>query len=79
MRTLTISLPTSLESFVDQQVSKGGYGTSSEYILDLIRRDQARELLRSRLLDGASSPPTAPVTEGYFEGLRHHVRDRGET
>ena len=50
MGTMNISLPDTLRDFVDGQVSKGGYGTSSEYVRELIRRDQDRLRLRSLLL-----------------------------
>jgi len=73
MTTMNISLPDSLKSFVDEQVSQRGYGTSSEYVRELIRRDQDRLQLRKLLLAGASSAPTAPVSETYFEGLRERV------
>jgi antitoxin ParD1/3/4 len=74
MSTMNISLPDTLKSFVDEQVSQRGYGTSSEYVRELIRRDQDRLQLRNLLLAGASSAPTAPVNETYFEGLRERAR-----
>jgi antitoxin ParD1/3/4 len=74
MSTMNISLPDTLKSFVDEQVSQRGYGTSSEYVRELIRRDQDRLQLRNLLLAGASSAPTAPVNEVYFVGLRERVR-----
>lgn len=76
MGTMNISLPDSLRSFVDKQVSERGYGTSSEYVRELIRRDQDRQHLRELLLEGAASAPTAPVDAGYFEGLRERVRQQ---
>ena len=74
MSTMNISLPDTLKSFVDEQVSQRGYGTSSEYVRELIRRDQDRLELRNLLVAGASSPPTAQVDEAYFEGLRARAR-----
>ncbi len=74
MSTMNISLPQSLKAFVDEQVSQRGYGTSSEYVRELIRRDQDRLQLRNLLLAGAASAPTAPVDDGYFDGLRERVR-----
>jgi antitoxin ParD1/3/4 len=74
MSTMNISLPDTLKSFVDEQVSQRGYGTSSEYVRELIRKEQERLHLRSLLLAGAASEPTAPVTPAYFEGLRDRVR-----
>jgi antitoxin ParD1/3/4 len=55
MTTMNISLPESLKEYVDEQVAERGYGTSSEYVRELIRRDHDRTRLRQLLLDGASS------------------------
>lgn len=74
MGTMNISLPDILKSFVDQQVSERGYGTSSEYVRELIRRDQDRLHLRRLLLAGSGAEPAAPATPAYFEGLRDRVR-----
>lgn len=75
MSTMNISLPEALKSFVDEQVNQRGYGTSSEYVRELIRRDQDRQHLRGLLLVGAASAPTAPVDADYFESLRDRVRN----
>jgi antitoxin ParD1/3/4 len=74
MTTMNISLPDTLKTFVDEQVSLCGYSTSSEYVRELIRKDQDRQRLRSLLLAGAASEPGAPVDGGYFESLRDRVR-----
>jgi antitoxin ParD1/3/4 len=75
MSTMNISLPDSLKSFVDEQVSQRGYGTSSEYVRELIRKDQDRLHLRKVLLAGAASAPMEPADATYFEGLRNRVRN----
>lgn len=74
MSTMNISLPEHLKSFVDEQVNQRGFGTSSEYVRELIRKDQDRQQLRGLLLEGAASAPTAPADASYFEGLRAQVR-----
>lgn len=74
MSTMNISLPETLKSFVDEQVSQRGYGTSSEYVRELIRKDQERLHLRGLLLAGAASAPAAPANATYFDGLRERVR-----
>ncbi len=76
MATMNISLPEALKTFVDDQVAGHGYGTSSEYVRELIRRDQDRQRLRGLLLDGASSAPTGPADKPYFQALRERVRGR---
>lgn len=73
MGTMNVSLPKMLRSFVDRQVSLRGYGTSSEYVRDLIRKDQERMRMREVLLDGANSAPRARADKSYFEGLRKRL------
>ena len=72
---MNISLPETLKAFVDEQVNRRGYGTSSEYVRELIRKDQDRQHLRGLLLAGADSAPTAPVDSDYFDALRARVRN----
>jgi len=74
MSTMNISLPEALKNFVDEQVSERGYGTSSEYVRELIRKDQDRLHLRGLLMAGVSSKPSAPVDASYFETLRAQVK-----
>jgi antitoxin ParD1/3/4 len=74
MRTMNISLPDSLKAYVDEQVGEGGCGTSSEYVRELIQKDQDRERLRAMILRGAASGLGAPVDVDYFESLRARVR-----
>ena len=74
---MNISLPEALKSFVDDQVGVRGYSTSSEYIRELIRKDQDRQRLRGLLLEGAASPPAVTADADYFDRLRRGVRDAG--
>lgn len=75
---MNISLPDTLKSFVDEQVNQRGYGTSSEYVRELIRRDQDRQHLRGLLLEGVASTPAAPADSTYFNALRDRVQQRVE-
>jgi len=74
MRMMNISLPDSLKSFVDEPVAGRGYGSSIEYIRELIRADQDRQRLRKLLLDGTASPAGAAADQIYFTGRRERVR-----
>ena len=78
MSTMNISLPDSLKTFVDEQVSQRGYGTSSEYVRELIRKDQECQCLRGLLLEGAASAQAEPANASYFEGLRRRVGGHGK-
>ena len=79
MSTMNVSLPDELKSFVDARVDMGGYGSTSEYVRDLIRRDQDRERLRGLLVEGASTPLGPVADESFFEALRDRVRSVGGT
>lgn len=71
---MNVSLPESLKDFVDDQVSRRGYSTSSEYVRELIRKDQDRQRLRGLLLEGAASDSAAPADDAYFASLRKRAR-----
>ena len=77
MATMNISLPELLKAFVDGQVSQRGYGSSSEYVRELIRKDQDRQRLRDLLLEGAALPEAAAADAEYFARLRARVRASG--
>jgi len=74
MSTMNISLPEALKAFVDDQVTRRGYGTSSEYVRELIRRDQDQTRLRELLLAGAESAPGPTADAAWFDGLRKRVK-----
>jgi antitoxin ParD1/3/4 len=76
MGTMNISLPDSLKAFVDEQVETAGYGSSSEYVRELIRREQDRAALRGLLLDSARSADTGAADADYFASLRAGIAKR---
>ena len=73
MSTMNISLPETLKSFVDDQVAGRGYGTSSEYVRELTRKDRDRQALRGLLLEGAASAPGNIADRTYFNALRARI------
>lgn len=77
MTTMNISLPESLKSFVDSQVSEGDYTSSSEYVRDLLRREQDRIRVRELILDGMESELMEdPMDSRYFDELRKRVAEK---
>lgn len=79
MATMNISLPEELKQFIDTQVSEHGYGSSSEYLRELIRerqRREAEETLRALIAEGLASGPPQPVTKDTFKRLRKDLRER---
>lgn len=43
MATMNISLPGPMKEWVESQTETGRYGNASDYVRDLIRRDQDRQ------------------------------------
>lgn len=43
MATMNVSLPDQMKSWVESRSEGGRYSNASDYVRDLIRRDQARE------------------------------------
>ena len=74
MSTMNISLPDSLKEQVDARIEGGGFGTSSEYVRELIRRDLARQSLRALLLDGLESKVVGVADAAFFARLRRRRR-----
>lgn len=69
MRSLNISLPESMRSFIEEQTRRGGYGTASEYLRTLIReaqKRQAEDRLETMLLDGLDSGKPIDATPDYW-------------
>ncbi|MDH5834803.1 type II toxin-antitoxin system ParD family antitoxin [Luteimonas kalidii] len=74
MATMNISLPDELKAFVDEQVAAHAYGSSSEYLRELIRKQRDVEALRGMLLEGPDSGPAEPATAQTFERMRAALR-----
>ena len=53
MTTMNVSLPDAMKDWVEECVKSGRYANASDYVRDLIRRDQEkREALIKALIEG---------------------------
>lgn len=56
MATMNVSIPDPMKDWVQGQIETGKYANASDYVRDLIRRDQEKaEVLRQALLEGKRS------------------------
>jgi antitoxin ParD1/3/4 len=74
MGTMNISLPDDMKEFIARETAERGYGTASEYVRDLVRREQDRQKMRALILEGMASGPGPVADDAYFESLRERVR-----
>ncbi len=64
MATMNVSLPDPMKAWVESQVDSGQYGNASDYVRDLIRRDQnEREQIKA-------------LQEAITKGLKSGISDR---
>ena len=73
---MNISLPDSLKAFVDQRVADRGYGSHSEYVRDLVRKDEleaAKDHMRALIAAGLDSPAGKAWSE-----LRDELQQRAK-
>lgn len=69
---MNISLTEDLKTFVDARVKARGYSTYSEYVRDLVRRDEERakeERFKALIEEGLQSGPGRPWEEHKAELL----------
>jgi antitoxin ParD1/3/4 len=79
VKSMNISLPDSMRTYIEEQVASGGYSTVSEYFRELVRQDQkrkAQERLEALLLEGLDSGNATPMTYGDWEDIRKAVLER---
>jgi antitoxin ParD1/3/4 len=74
--TMSFALPESLRDYIDARVRSGEYGNTSEYLRDLIRRDQhdqAARRLRELISEGLESGPATPLTKQRVAEIRQQA------
>ena len=67
MATMNVSLPDPMKEWVNAQAEAGRYGNASDYVRDLIRRDQDRHNKTAEL--------QRLVTEGIESGISRRSMD----
>jgi antitoxin ParD1/3/4 len=75
-QTLNFALPEAMREYVDSRVKSGAYGNTSEYLRELIRRDQeeqARIYFQSLIAEGLRSGEAQPLTPERKVALRKQV------
>ncbi len=75
--TVNFSLPAKMRSEVERKISREAYGSFSEYVRELIRKDLRREAIArvdELLLEGERSGKPIPVTKKWLKDLQAKVK-----
>lgn len=81
MATMNVSLPDQMKAWVEAQTQDGRYSNASDYIRDLIRRDQERKQAITELQQMVDEALASGVSERSFpeilESARQEARQKG--
>ena len=81
MATMNVSLPDQMKAWVETQADSGRYGNASDYVRDLIRRDQERQEKITefqRLVDeGRASGISTRTMDEVWGEARRRARELG--
>ncbi|MEC7727034.1 MAG: type II toxin-antitoxin system ParD family antitoxin [Pseudomonadota bacterium] len=79
MATMNISLPDSMKSWAEQQAESGRYSNTSDYVRDLIRKDQDRQQkidhLQALVSEGVASGVGLRSMDELRTAAKHQARD----
>lgn len=79
MATMNVSLPDQMKAWVEAQADQGHYSNASDYVRDLIRKDQERRTaiatLQTAITEGIESgtPETFDATAFKLRMRERHV------
>jgi antitoxin ParD1/3/4 len=73
MATMNISLPDQMKAWVEEQVASGRYANSSDFIRDILRKEQSRERMYAELLKLAEEGLASGLSNRTPEQIREQV------
>jgi antitoxin ParD1/3/4 len=79
MNKISISLPESLNAFVQGEVASGRYDSPSQYLEHLVREARKSKAHRSvdrLLIDGINSGEATVMTRDDWDEIRRKVKER---
>ena len=78
MATMNVSLPDPMKDWVEQQAKSGRYANASDYVRDLIRRDQERLAKVAELQELISEGLRSGVSEQSMDDVLDAARRRAQ-
>ena len=76
MATMNVSLPDLMKEWVEEQIKTGHYSNASDYVRDLIRRDQEYHDRRETLVKALITGENSGVSDRRLEDIWQSVKAR---
>jgi antitoxin ParD1/3/4 len=76
MATMNVSLPDPMKEWVEDQVKTGHYSNVSDYVRDLIRRDQDYQRKRAELIQALEAGEKSGVSDRTLREIWRDLKER---
>ena len=74
MATMNVSLPDKMKEWVEAQTETGQYGNVSDYMRDLIRKDQQAEAFRIEIQAAINEGAASGISDRSLDEVFEHAR-----
>lgn len=78
MATMNVSLPDAMKLWVEAQVQTGKYANASDYVRDLIRRDQLYQQRREELIQALIEGEESGISDRSFDEILAEAREKAK-
>ena len=79
MAQMNVSIPDALKGWAEARVAEGRYSSTSDYVRDLVRRDQESEQARQRLQAAIDEGLASPESDAKMVDIIEDARRRWST
>ena len=77
MASLDVRIQDDLKAFLDEEASRGGYASTSEYIeavLNTFWQNASVSAIEAELVRRIEGPPAVEIPDGFWDGLKAKLR-----
>jgi antitoxin ParD1/3/4 len=78
MANLNLSMPDQMKDWIDRQTGSGRYFDASDYVRDLIRRDQERAAKIAHMQELVDEGLASGISDETMEDILHSLQDAAE-
>lgn len=76
MATMNVSLPDLMKKWIEEQIKTGHYSNASDYVRDLVRRDQEYLARRENLIKALVQGENSGISNRTVDDIWQQVKSR---